>query len=384
MVQVVQGKEGFGSLLGRQVGSGLSESLNSLAQSKLEDLLQGQRSARAVPGLEALGIPADQARDIARLPDSIQALVVKNYLQGAENAGLDRSLALLSGEEVQSQNELPRELLQQAQPEQQKLSPFATPQDIFSSLVNPKSRTNLRSNAKQESKIPATSQPQAAPNTNNLKDILTRPRLSPEHRLKIAGLQQQRQQHLEKLSAKQQEEVNKETKPSYDTIIKEAKAAKDNKKRLDQMERLIVRGGLNSPGFSTFVDAIKSIFKVDVSALETADTQEFRKLSNDFVKNAKDYFGSRLTDADLKVFLATIPNVSQSGEAKQRVVQNLRLFADIAEAKQKAAHDVIRENGGKRPRNFEEEVDLRIKPTEDALVKKFYENKAAIESILKS
>lgn len=370
MAQVIQDDNSIGSALGGSLGQGLGGALQLLAQNKLQHIMQKQQARQIAPGLAALGIPEEQAHQIAMLPENLQSVILKNYLEGAENSGLDQVLGQLAGEEVQPNNEMPRESLQENQPQQRKLSPFATPQDIFSSLVNPKAER------KSEENPLSASQDETSKKTNNLQDILTRPRLSPEHKLKVAALQQQRQQHLEKLSAKEQEEVNKETKPEYDTIQKGYRAAKENNIRLNRMEELIKKGDLSNPllaaGLDTLSRGIERLgVSIDLKAALTADSQEFVKLSADFIKNAKDFFGGRVTDQDLKAFLQTVPTLLQTDEGKLRVINNLRMFNDIALLRKKASDDIIKENGGRRPRNFDSLIDERTESQIDAIADKF-------------
>lgn len=371
MAQIINEGPGLGALLGSSLGTGLGAGFNQLAQNKLNQLLQRQQATQSAKGLAALGIPMEQAHQIALLPQELQSVILKNYLQGAESAGLDQALAGVLGtgaEEVQAQEDQGlQQLLQQPQA-QKRVLPSSNP------LLDAIEEYQARQAPLQEKTTPTptkTGEPQKA---SSLKDVLLRPRLSPEHKLKVAALQQQRQMHKEKLSAKEQEEVSKETKPAYEEINKHAKAAKENNIRLGRMEQLLNEGHLDPAIWSSAIDAIgHGIFgaSLDLSFLETADAQEFKKLSNDFVKSAKDYFGSRLTDTDLKTFLKTVPNLSQTDEGKRRVINNLKRFNDIALLKRKAANEVIQENGGKRPRNFEELVDNRIESQVDAIARDF-------------
>jgi len=373
MAQIINDNNGIGAVLGGGLGTGLGTALNSLAQNKLQNLLQRQQARRTAPGLASLGIPEQEAQQIAMLPEQLQSLVIKNYLQAAENAGLDQALKQLSGEELPPQSGLPLEMLSEV-PTQKPQNPLASMQEVGKSLK------------KQEGAAP---QGRQAPKT--VAELLKSPRLTPEHKLKLASLEQQKQFHKEKLSAKEQQEVDKETKPYYDEIAKGYKAAKENNIRLERMEELINRGKLNAPFWVSTLENLKEGFKIpviggsialDLSAALHPDTQEFQKLSTDFVKTAKDYFGSRLTDTDLNTFLKTIPNVAQSDEGKRRVIQNLKSFNEIALLRKKAADQIIKENGGKRPSNFDSLVDERIESQVDQIAKKFKSNNTSNESII--
>lgn len=375
MPQIINEGPGLGALLGSSLGTGLGAGLNQLAQNKLNQLLNRQQAAQTSVGLSALRIPERQAQKIAMLSPELQAIVVKNYLQGAESSGLDQALGGVLGtgaQEVQQEEQQGLQQLLQQEPQRQQRNPLMPNNPLLDAIEQYQARQGPLQ--QQRETTPTPTKTTEAPKANTFEDILLRPRLSPEHKLKVAALQQQRQMHKEKLSAREQEKVSEETKPAYEEINKHARAAKENNIRLGRMETLINEGKLDNPIYSSLLDAIgHGIFGagIDLSALQTADSQEFKKLSNDFVKSAKDYFGSRLTDTDLKTFLKTVPNLSQTDEGKRRVINNLRRFNEVALLKRQAANEVINENGGKRPRNFEELVDDKVEKEVDKIAQDF-------------
>jgi len=101
------------------------------------------------------------------------------------------------------------------------------------------------------------------------------------------------------------------------------------------------------------------------------NAQEFDKLSTDFLKNAKQFFGARVTEGEIKTFLKTVPSLSQSDKGKMRVIENLRLFNKISELRKGAMEDIIAENNGFRPHNIESLVDKRTKEEADKIADEF-------------
>lgn len=205
---------------------------------------------------------------------------------------------------------------------------------------------------------------------------------------KMAKSMETRQLHQEKLSAQERKEqradmrenkkiqfqVDKLTKPDYDKIVHEAEAAKDDDRRLGRMKEIVHKGDLSSPALgSLFKTASKGIwgFGVDLSFLQSADSQEFNKLSKDFIKNAKSLFGARITDNELKLFLETIPDLSQSSEGILRIIHNMELANKAKYIKEKAAKAVMKEHGGHRPLDFLTQVAERSDKELDALAKEF-------------
>jgi hypothetical protein len=180
-----------------------------------------------------------------------------------------------------------------------------------------------------------------------------------------------------KLSAAEQRQVDKETLPVFKDINDKAKAAKDSDLRLNRMERLLDKGRVQDNVFIRTLSDLKGnkyfgdIAAAIGTAISNRDTQEFDKLSTDFIKDAKQFFGSRITDNEVKLFLKTVPALSQTNEGKRRVIRNLRIFNEAAELKQDAMNTIIRENNGKRPVNLEELIDNKIGSQLDALSKEF-------------
>lgn len=179
---------------------------------------------------------------------------------------------------------------------------------------------------------------------------------------------------LIKLDREQQREINKETLPFYKEMYKAHKAGIDTGKRLDRMEVLNEQGNLSGPLLSSFVHSLKkgiAGYGFDLSGLLTADSQEFEKLSTDFLKDIKNIFGARITQMEVQLFMKTVPTLMQSQEGRARVIKNLRNFNEAAEVRYDAMRDIIDENGGRRPANLELIIDERTKPIMDRLTEEF-------------
>ncbi len=368
MAQIINRGPGLGGYFGSGFNQGVSRGLEQLAQQKLKNLSLRQQEAQSTAigdFLDALAgrqpeeqnefeappqvtqqAPQQQQRPQVPFQDALKQL-------GARNTPLSGAEGLLQA--LQQVIRPPQQQTQQAAPQQ---------------IEQP------------EVKTPATNKSQALPQKKlsreeSLQKKLNNPLITPEQRIKLESLQQQKEFHKEKLHSKEQSDIDKETKPFYDDIRKHAKAAKEGNIRLDRMDELIKEGNLSNPAFSSLLDSLsKGIFGfgIDLHYLESPDSQEFRKLSADFIKNAKDYFGSRLTDADLKSFLTTIPSLMQTDEGKLRVINNLRKFNEISLIRKRAADEIINANGGRRPRNLDQLVDDIADPLIDDIAQKFKQN----------
>jgi hypothetical protein len=391
MPQIINDSPGIGALIGTGLGQGISSGLQQLAQLKTNQLLASHQRKQTASGLEAIGFPKEQAYAVAGFSPELQSLVIKNYLSAAQSAGLDQALQNVQIN-PESQSGIPgmQELgapVQQNQPRQQsplqQLLGIQQPNVLDRQLPTEKVFADLMSRqpsqvaqeapaAQKQQALNKEPQKQTEEKRNNLADTLLRPRLTPEHRLKVEALKQQKDLAQQRLNATEQASADKETKPTYDKIQKEYKSAQENDARIQRMKQLLFQGELNSPGYYTFLKGFGTLLLgSDLTGLLNADSQEFEKLSNDLIKGAKDYFGGRLTNEALKAFFKTIPTLSQSNDGRLRVIDNLEAFIDAAKVNKAASDKVLKANNGRRPRNYDQLVDEVAGPDLDKIATKF-------------
>jgi hypothetical protein len=193
----------------------------------------------------------------------------------------------------------------------------------------------------------------------------------------------QEKREREKLELQKRQLSLKETKPYIDSLKAQEKAGKESDLRLKRMESLIEHGKLPNAGLWSFLTKFEEapyisgltapFVGIAKSYLKSGnpDIEEFEKLSNDFVKNAKAVFGSRITDNDLRVFMQTIPSLMQTDAGKKKVIANLRSLNDLAGIEAKAARSIIRDNGGIPPIDIEQQVQDKIGSKLDKVANKF-------------
>ncbi len=198
--------------------------------------------------------------------------------------------------------------------------------------------------------------------------------------------------------------ANKETQKYYDQILAEDKAATNGDARLSRMEKLVDRGDLPNNTFYNLVEGVRNleikgvpligglinaILSVATApiggglrALEVSaspGTEEFEKLSADFVKDAKNYFGGRLTDADLKAYMLTVPTLAQSDGGKKALIRNMRSLNKIAHIRSDAMKEIVKERGY-RPSDIALLVEDRAKPQIDALTAEFINPEESVQN----
>lgn len=345
----------------------LATGLEGVLQNKLQKMQQRQMQMNQAKAFQAAGIPQQEADLLASADPKTQELILKNYLSGAEAAGLEQALGGLGGQQMAQQP-----VMQQAMGALQ-----AQPQDAIMQTLMRGLGGQQQAQQQMMQQSPQQQQGSIEQQGTSLAQALQRPRLNPQHRLKIEEMKQRKELAERKLSQADQARVDKETLPTYHDINKSAKAAKDSNIRLGRMEELINRGNLSD---TAYYNGIKALSKVPVfggfaeSILETfqsPDTQEFEKLSTDFIKDAKQFFGNRITEQEVTMFLKTVPNLSQTNAGKRRVIRNMRIFNEASEVRKNAMDRVIKANGGKRPANLESLIEEEASRNLDALAAEF-------------
>jgi len=348
-----------GQKAGEAFSGGIGNALNMLAQQKLSHVQQRHKATQIGHALESLGIPAH----VAMLPEPVQQAFIKQHLAAPQQQAFAEALSgLLGGGE--QQQAAPVQQGQQIAPQlQQAMAPRGQ-----------QPQQQMQQPGMQQARTPGISIPKGI----NQQQAMQLAQLG----LKKQSLEHQKQQFMTKQELEQQKRQDrkqmhwdKETAPAYKEIEDLAKAASDSDIRLGRMEELNEGGGLNSTAFETVLRGLEGILpfgmKLDLTALRSADSQEFNKLSTDFLKDAKKFFGSRVTDSEIKLFLKTVPQLSNSPEGRNRVIQNLRLFNEAAKVRATVADNIVEENGGDRPYNFKSLVEKRAKKQLDDIAQTF-------------
>lgn len=159
------------------------------------------------------------------------------------------------------------------------------------------------------------------------------------------------------------------TKKEREEINNKYKAAKSSLEDLDRLEELEKEGKLDTPGYIEFLK--RSGF--DIPSLLSEGSQEYNKIVNNFVRDAKSVYGSRITNNELEQYLKTLPSLSQSPEGRKRVLANLKRIKRGDLEYGKALKEVLAENRGIPPYDLSEQVDEKVGKKLDALSKKFKE-----------
>ena len=342
--------------IGHALGTGLAQPIHQhldlMAQQKLQEIQQNQ-------------LARQQHAERQRYAQGLAPLLGTPTAQFLSNLGPDERKSALQNLQVLMQfSENPRQQQQPQQMEQQGGLNALVGQQQQGQELQP-GALNALTGQKNGSITPEQQQEQQQQmdRAKLAQDVFTSPHERRE-REKVE-LQKQKIANQEKAAKFQEKSAAfKETKPERTEIIKGEKGAKENIARLERMEELSRKGKLNSPLYLEFLR--KSGF--DIPALTSPDSQEFRKLETDFLRDARNIFGGRVTNYEMNTFLKAIPSLSQSPEGRERVIHNLKLFNQAA---LETLREILKENGGIPPFDLMEQISDKSAPKIDKIYQEF-------------
>lgn len=268
----------------------------------------------------------------------------------------------------------------------------------------PLSYSQPSSNISYKDYLPVSPAQEAEEEMREIKEQLKQPFISSAQRNSLV----RQMKDLRQFVQREQDRIDSHTKSYFDETAAHYEVADMADKRLNRMENLIKKGGLPIAAFyQTFKrlgevppayaaatgaaaggltagpigSAVGGILGGLISPVATMlsyaqrktspNTEEFEKLSTDFIRDAKNIFGNRITDQDLQAFLASIPTLSQTDSGKLAIINNMRIMNKAARVKYNVMKDIIKANKGKRPENLQFIVEELAKPQLDEITKEF-------------
>lgn len=406
----VEERPQYGFLSG--LGTGLAHGLTQAAESKLVEFQRRRQAESGRESLRRVGIPESVIDLVQQLPPQQQLEYALAYHQGQQEepqmqkfglealGGMGQRQRPQQGEQNQLQDILG--VLGGAQ-QAKGLEQFLSPEQKRSLRMQQSFGTPQQEIEAEELPLAPAQQPPAQPGLAKAPAKGKETQVADFFKAVSKSRGQLKASDLNKMGAterkeaiREQEQANKETKKYYDDILSNDKAAHNNLLRLKKMEKLIDKGSLPYAAFYNLWEtavpaASKSLGKIPLVGgiaeaigdaiqwtgkavqrnITARDTEEYEKLTADFVRDAKAIFGARITDADLNAFMKTIPSLSLTDNGKKQIIKNMRLFNDAVEAEAKVMREIIKENNGKRPFNLREQVNERTKDILDGLAEEF-------------
>lgn len=373
MAQILPAEFNLGGEIGKSLRGGVSSALNTLAQYKLQDVVQRQNQSKLGSAYKQLGIP----EAVAGLPEHIQQAYVQEHLMNNPQYG-------------QQQMQQPMNVMQQVTPQQ----PDQQMMDQLNNLYQKTAPTDASQVIGQAMRQQLGMQQQGiGEGTNILQQMQNRQ--TPEQQVqqtggKIApatltkrysiptGLSgAQRNKYIQDV-LKEERAAEKEGRKSSllarDEINKKYKAAKASAQRIERMSELTESKNLARPGTAALVEFIRAKgWGPDLGYWLTDESQEYEKLIQGFIGDAKAMYGNKMTDVDLKEYMKGVPGLLKSRDGKRRMFHNMKILNDTAILRKKVADMIIKENGGNVPNDLENLIDERADKQLTALSNKFKE-----------
>ena len=376
----------FGQALGTGLGAGVGQGVDTILRNKLNQLSQQQEDLKFAQALKGLGYSPEESAFIKAIPDKFKweaALALRGSTPQAQQVqqlpvGLQE---LLTTQEAPSAQEA-----SPAMTVYTKMSPQQMQQEaITSGRIKPLT-TEQYLNQLLASQVP----PQQAPEVKRPKGALTPPeplarreplsqQVTPQvaqdkfpgyktkeeramaHREKLAQTKEQARERSERFKITQQERKD---------LAERAKSAKNVLEDLNRFEELEKEGKLDTPGYVEFLERSG----LDIPALMNPGSEEFNKIANNFVRDAKNYYGGRVSNFEVEQFLKTVPSLSQSPEGRKRVIANLRRLNQGAVEYFNTAREITKENDGVPPYDLAEQVEERMEDKSKKLADRFKED----------
>jgi hypothetical protein len=396
-MQILPTTPNFGQSLGASLGSGLSAGLQALAAAKLDQVhrFNREKSLAATFGPE--------------LAKTLSSLNPQEFGQALRYLGQQDSGQQQIGQPAYDQSQADYLLGQPQQPQQvqQPAAKQVRPQmqNVVAQQAPALSRPTAQPQVQAAAQKQATMQqlagqvaPQIPTGTSGIKitpdniiqqgpqNVAKVGMVAPVKKaapLTVQDVQQLRQQPITAPIVAQNEQNraapslktiqmgNKENKDYLDDLSKRASTAKQNNQILDRMLKISNSGKLMNRFVAGTLDTI-GLEKIRKS-ISNKETAEYEKLGNQFIRGAKAIFGSRPTQFDIQKLLDTIPNLYQSPEGVAEIVRDSKILNEYIELEQKAARDIIKENGGVPPFGLQDKVNQRTEVAFENLGKKLIE-----------
>lgn len=343
-INILPSGTNIGGQIGYSLGGGIASALEDLAQQKAEQL-QGMQQQK---GLKSLfpNLSPEQVSGIASLSPQVQQAVIQDLLTAPREEAIAEAFGLGSPEQPTAGMQ---SLMQQQ---------VARPQGAMETLGLLQGQTPQRMSQMEATRQQLPQLPQLPD-----EDYKTKPRLS----LKAAQELTKRRDEQSKEAYKRKLEAYKYNKEEIKNIAKEAKSARETLHDLNRMEELQTEGKLDTPGYVEFLKNAG----LDIPALMSEGTQEFNKIAQNFVRNAKQYYGGRVSNYEVEQFLKTVPSLSQSPRGRQRVIAGLKNLSRAKLAYNKAMREIIKENKGVPPLDLALQIDEKVEKQMDKLAAQF-------------
>jgi len=139
------------------------------------------------------------------------------------------------------------------------------------------------------------------------------------------------------------ENLRKENVPLFKVAGEKSRALKNQEDHLNILDKL----SENVPDISRFMVDNQGRLRplTQMLKLVPKNAERFIKTVNDFITEAKDIFGSRVTNFDLQTFQSRLPSLLNSKEGRSEIIEQMRIFSEMERNYDDALRNVYKHYG---------------------------------------
>lgn len=154
---------------------------------------------------------------------------------------------------------------------------------------------------------------------------------------------------------REQIEFHKESSKFDESLTKRAEAAERKIKAIERQEKIL-------PKLSKKDRIISALFRGTKyeNLVKSQNAQEFDSLVLPMLEGARELFGVRLSDADLKLVLQKIATAEKDPGANQAILDWQKLESNLDIARKKIGNEIRKKNKGLRPLDYEEQINQQV------------------------
>lgn len=340
--------------------------------SGLEGLMSGfnqqsqaiQKQKNTSQALEGLGFAREESEALSRLPEPVLLNVMKQLSErgysGAPQGGASQggSPQMQQIEQMFNANE--------SSPTQDTL------QGMSDQLRMPEGMRKLGMENQQpfqQQQMQQQQQPfqQQQPKTA-AEALRMQPRREQREEQKLA-IQERKVLGQEKAQERQAiREAYKDTAPYRTKVLEAQKESQNVMSDLDRFKALESEdAALDTPGYYEFLKRSG----LDIPALMKPESEEFIKIRQSFLRDAKTIFGGRVTNFEMEQFLKAIPDLSMSPEGRKRVIANMEKLNRLKIKEGDIMRKVIKANKNVPPADLQEQVTDQLEKEREKISEQF-------------
>lgn len=187
-----------------------------------------------------------------------------------------------------------------------------------------------------------------------------------------AGKERRHQEDVGLRKEHQKLQIHQESKDYRKLIREEAQRARNQLQSFDTIEEALEK---HKTGSLTFENFFKKYFKgtfLENLALSKEGALIEAQIPT-MVEGAKSLFGGVLSDSDIAIMLGKTVDLGKDNASNKAIIGFGRMIAESKVAKERIANQVLKENKGFAPINFEQEVQERFEKKYGNKIKKDFD-----------